>query len=401
MFQFTLDLTAASKTFLALSPFNFHAPNNEGIVSLEDIDEDKKSEAASLTFSQHTKINNNVSAYLGKLFEQNKDKLSYINKTIPEGCDSKCILDKVNNGEWADIELGAWKLKGDNAKKVLEAAVKSKVNWNKSEAQMQGIISAINKSKDKTLTNTDGEVSDSIKAVNNLLNIQMSDSDVEKLNEEIKNSAKSIEEKVQKVKRIGQGNCLGRTEGGKALEDENCSGVDDGNGGSIDSSDLIDFLEEYSLSTRIDVSDSGASRATDKMKAGKRKAQENGGADPLGELYASCDRLVAAALKATKIDTSYPWGNVRAQDAYVRSHPEKWKQVNPKDRKSGDVIIWLGGGVEHTAIFGVNKAGKKMVYQASYQQYIPHKAETSDNNYDPDLMVGATMTYWRYVGKKG
>lgn len=376
-------------------------PNNEGIVSLEDIDEDKKSEAASLTFSQHTKINNNVSAYLGKLFEQNKDKLSYINKTIPEGCDSKCILDKVNNGEWADIELGAWKLKGDNAKKVLEAAVKSKVNWNKSEAQMQGIISAINKSKDKTLTNTDGEVSDSIKAVNNLLNIQMSDSDVEKLNEEIKNSAKSIEEKVQKVKRIGQGNCLGRTEGGKALEDENCSGVDDGNGGSIDSSDLIDFLEEYSLSTRIDVSDSGASRATDKMKAGKRKAQENGGADPLGELYASCDRLVAAALKATKIDTSYPWGNVRAQDAYVRSHPEKWKQVNPKDRKSGDVIIWLGGGVEHTAIFGVNKAGKKMVYQASYQQYIPHKAETSDNNYDPDLMVGATMTYWRYVGKKG
>ena len=297
--------------------------------------------------------------------------------------------------------MGAWKLKGDNAKKVLEAAVKSKVNWNKSEAQMQGIISAINKSKDKTLTNTDGEVSDSIKAVNNLLNIQMSDSDVEKLNEEIKNSAKSIEEKVQKVKRIGQGNCLGRTEGGKALEDENCSGVDDGNGGSIDSSDLIDFLEEYSLSTRIDVSDSGASRATDKMKAGKRKAQENGGADPLGELYASCDRLVAAALKATKIDTSYPWGNVRAQDAYVRSHPEKWKQVNPKDRKSGDVIIWLGGGVEHTAIFGVNKAGKKMVYQASYQQYIPHKAETSDNNYDPDLMVGATMTYWRYVGKKG
>ena len=85
----------------------------------------------------------------------------------------------------------------------------------------------------------------------------------------------------------------------------------------------------------------------------------------------------------------------------MRSHPEKWKQVNPKDRKSGDVIIWLGGGVEHTAIFGVNKAGKKMVYQASYQQYIPHKAETSDNNYDPDLMVGATMTYWRYVGKKG
>ena len=389
--------------FQVYGPTSFkYDPNGEGIASLEEIEDDKKSELASLTFSQHTKINNNVSAYLGKLFEQNKDKLAYINKEIPEGCDSKCILDKVNSGEWADIELGAWKLKGDNAKKVLEASIKSKTNWNKSETQMEGIISAINKSKDKTLTNTDGEPVESIKAVNNLLNINMSDSDVEKLSENVKSSAKAIEEKVQKVKRIGQGNCLGRIEGGKALEDENCSGLDDGNGGSIDSSDLIEFLEEYSLANKISTpGQTGEAQATDKMKAGKRKAEEAGGVDPYKGLFSSCDRLVAAALKATKIDTSYPWGGVVAQDQYLRSHPDKWKQVKPEDRKSGDVIVWLGGGVEHTAIYGVNKAGKKMVYQASFQDYLPHKAETSDRNYDPDFMVGATMTYWRFVGKKG
>ena len=389
--------------FQVYGPTSFkYDPGNEALTSLEEIEDDKKAEIASLTFSQHTKINNNVSSYLGKLFEKNKDKLAYINKTIPEGCDSKCILDKVNSGEWADIELGAWKLKGDNAKRVLEASIKSKTNWNKSETQMEGIISAINKSKDKTLTNVDGEVSDSIKAVNNLLNISMTDAEVEQMNEEVKSSAKSIEDKVEKVKRIGQGNCLGRTEGGKAIEDENCSGLDDGNGGSIDSSDLIEFLEEYAVSDKISTPGStGESQATDKMKAGKRKAEAAGGTDPYTGLYSSCDRLVAAALKATKIDTSYPWGGVVAQDQYLRSHPEKWKQVRPEDRKSGDVIVWLGGGVEHTAIYGVNKAGKKMVYQASFQDYLPHKAETSDRNYDPDFMVGATMTYWRFVGKKG
>ena len=94
--------------FQVYGPTSFkYDPGNEALTSLEEIEDDKKSEIASLTFSQHTKINNNVSAYLGKLFEKNKDKLAYINKTIPEGCDSKCILDKVNSGEWADIELGA------------------------------------------------------------------------------------------------------------------------------------------------------------------------------------------------------------------------------------------------------------------------------------------------------
>ena len=383
--------------FQVYGPTSFkYDPGNEALISLEEIEDNKKSEIASLTFSQHTKINNNVSAYLGKLFEKNKDKLTYINKTIPEGCDSKCILDKVNSGEWADIELGAWKLKGENAKRVLEASIKSKTNWNKSETQMEGIISAIctfNTKINCLIFNI---------YVNNLLNISMSDAEVEQINEEVKSAAKSIEDKVEKVKRIGQGNCLGRTEGGKAIEDENCSGLDDGNGGSIDSSDLIEFLEEYALSEKILTAGSaGASQATDKMRAGKRKAEEAGGTGPCTGLFSSCDRLVAAALKATKIDTSYPWGGVVAQDQYLRSHPEKWKQVKPEDRKSGDVIVWLGGGVEHTAIYGVNKAGKKMVYQASFQDYLPHKAETSDRNYDPDLMVGATMTYWRFVGKKG
>ena len=63
---------------------------------------------------------------------------------------------------------------------------------------MEGIISAINKSKDKTLTNTDGEPVESIKAVNNLLNINMSDSDVEKLSENVKIFCKSNRRKSSK-----------------------------------------------------------------------------------------------------------------------------------------------------------------------------------------------------------
>lgn len=144
-----------------------------------------------------------------------------------------------------------------------------------------------------------------------------------------------------------------------------CSGDSSG----MDMSSLAEFAvsiaypwEEYNKSY-VTSDTYGKNIATKAYKEAKALAEKNGGKDPMGDLFASCDRFVATILKATKADVDVPWGSTTEQYAYFSKSP-KWEKVSCKDRKPGDVIITTTNG--HVMMYVGNINGKDSLSSASY-----------------------------------
>lgn len=163
----------------------------------------------------------------------------------------------------------------------------------------------------------------------------------------------------------GSGGGFGKSSGSVA----NCTG-----GGNVDVGEIIQLAIDISYP----MSDYSSSRLTcgpgydgcgkPESKSGyvqaKEIAEQNGGKDPLGALFASCDRLVATLLKATKKDVDIPWGSTYNQASYLESSP-KWQKISCTDRKPGDVLIVPG---KHIMMYLGQVEGQDSLASASYRE---------------------------------
>lgn len=86
-----------------------------------------------------------------------------------------------------------------------------------------------------------------------------------------------------------------------------------------------------------------------------------------GELYASCDRVVATIVKNT-LDPEFSWGGVSTIDEYFIGNPEKWEQIKTAEEvEPGDVFILnQGPGREHLAFYIGDYEGTDSIVQGSW-----------------------------------
>ena len=83
--------------------------------------------------------------------------------------------------------------------------------------------------------------------------------------------------------------------------------------------------------------------------------------NPNGPGMADCGGFVATVMRASGADTNYPAGGTANQEAYVRSHPDKYdildkvEAIKSPDVKPGDILIVNqgsgDGGLGHTYIY--------------------------------------------------
>lgn len=164
----------------------------------------------------------------------------------------------------------------------------------------------------------------------------------------------------------GGGQSIGSGESGDVAS---CTGDD---GGSVDTSEIIKLALEISYSTAeysksnvtcpSGLNGCGKSASKPGYIKAKEIAEKNGGKDPLGDLFASCDRLVATLLKATKKDVDFPWGSTTQQASYLASS-SKWTRISCSARKPGDVLIVPD---KHVMLYVGKVAGADSLASASY-----------------------------------
>lgn len=124
----------------------------------------------------------------------------------------------------------------------------------------------------------------------------------------------------------------------------------------------------------------------------KRMVEEKTGADPLPELLASCDRLVATMVRLTGIDEKFPYGNAIGQVNYMKAHPD-WQQVSCQDRQPGDVF----GREGHIMIYvGETSDGPDTMVSASHKHRTAHMSTLTCSG---DLFHGDAISVpgWRKV----
>lgn len=139
----------------------------------------------------------------------------------------------------------------------------------------------------------------------------------------------------------------------------------------------------------------GINKAKPEYKEAKTKAQQVGGADPMAELYASCDRFVATVVKLT-MDPGIPWGSTSTQQAYLASSP-KWQQYTRKsEAQPGDVWVTRTNG--HIIFYVGDYKGQDTIAHASYLDRV---ASLDPASYlDENLVDQGGRSYYgyRYIG---
>ena len=123
----------------------------------------------------------------------------------------------------------------------------------------------------------------------------------------------------------------------------------------------------------------------------KRMVEEETGRDPISNLLASCDRLVATFVRLTGMDTNFPYGHTGAQVNYMNSNPG-WSQVSCQNKQPGDVF----GRDGHIMIYVGIIDGKETMVSASIGTRSAHMSNISCSG---DLFRGDNMTVpgWRKV----
>lgn len=309
-----------------------------------------------------------------------------------EGCDASCQLERIDKS----VSVGAWKVSGLAAQKTFQNAVIMNLPYTDSRVQLTSMRDVYREHVDK-ITVAEDETDLYTQQVNELYGIHPKNS------KELLSKTKDIQVKVDKIisafmPRTGLKN--GRIKGANNLDGSSSST------GSIDTSDMIAFLESFCLDHKVTVGfTTGEAEATDNMKKAKQQAEERGGKDD-GRWYASCDRLVATAYKGMNIDPQIPWGGALVIGNYLASHTDKWKEVTDEKRESGDVLVYRENGCHHVALYGVNAKGEKMLYQAShygggYPGYLPMKTPVKDENVNDLDYMHSKCHYYRFIGKKG
>lgn len=114
-----------------------------------------------------------------------------------------------------------------------------------------------------------------------------------------------------------------------------------------------------------------------------------------GELYASCDRVVATILKNT-LDPEIPWGNVAAQEAYFDSTPEKYQEImTPEETQPGDIfLINQGAGNEHIVFYIGDYEGTDSIVQGSWNTEVA----IIKNAYVKQDMGAGRYRAFRFIG---
>lgn len=180
---------------------------------------------------------------------------------------------------------------------------------------------------------------------------------------------------MEKFERAGDPHMENRTTAAKAFLTTYNGGYSGATGGSclmakgnINTSDAVQLAISMSLPTaaesKVSPSDPhGVSLAKAEYKAGKAAAQKKGGADPMPDLYASCDRFVATVIKNTT-DPGIPWGSTSEQQSYLSSSPKWQKYTKKSEARPGD--IWVTRTNGHIIFYVGNYQGRDTIAHASY-----------------------------------
>lgn len=170
--------------------------------------------------------------------------------------------------------------------------------------------------------------------------------------------------------------------------------------GSVNTSDAVQLAISISTPTAaesyVSPGDSyGSAMAKAEYKAAKALAQEKGGADPMPDLYASCDRFVATVVKNTT-DPGIPWGSTTEQQNYLSNSPKWQKYTKKSDAQPGD--IWVTQTNGHIIFYVGNYQGKDTIAHASYLDRVA--ALDYAHYLDENLVDQGGRAYYgyRYIG---
>lgn len=110
----------------------------------------------------------------------------------------------------------------------------------------------------------------------------------------------------------------------------------------------------YTTGSRTPAYTKALNKAFPKYK--KRRARYQTGA--------SCSVFVATTIRASGYDTSFPASKYLQ---YLKSHPDKWKEVSYTKAKAGDIFYYdtSGASGNHILIYGGYQNGKYLWYQAN------------------------------------
>jgi hypothetical protein len=212
---------------------------------------------------------------------------------------------------------------------------------------------------------------------------------------------------MEKFERAGIPHMKNRTDAAKAFLETYNGGYSGSTGGSclmakgnINTSDAVQLAISMSVPTAaesyVSPGDShGAGMAKAEYKAGKAKAQEKGGADPMPDLYASCDRFVATVVKNTS-DPGIPWGSTTEQQSYLSSSPKWQKYTKKSEAQPGD--IWVTKTNGHIVFYVGNYQGRDTIAHASYLDRVA--ALDYASYLDENLVDQGGRPYYgyRYIG---
>lgn len=169
---------------------------------------------------------------------------------------------------------------------------------------------------------------------------------------------------------------------------------------ALDTSEAVQLAVSMSWPTvpqsRVSAGDvNGVSVAKPEYLQGKMEAQKVGGADPMPDLYASCDRFVATVVKLT-MDPDIPWGATLHQQQYLANSP-KWQRYEKKsEAKPGD--IWITKISGHVLMYVGEVDGKDSIAHASYHD---RTAAIDTAGYLNDNLVdlgGRAYYGYRFIG---
>jgi hypothetical protein len=107
----------------------------------------------------------------------------------------------------------------------------------------------------------------------------------------------------------------------------------------------------------------GMQESTDGYRQARIIAEQRTTADPIRNLFSSCDRFVATMLRATGVDPNFPWGYTGTQWNYLNQSP-LWRRVSCQERQAGDVVITQGRG--HIVLYLGVVEGRSTFADASY-----------------------------------
>lgn len=187
------------------------APNLYGI---KDEGERTKAVAAYMNTSGINYTPTDVaSAYIGLIFNKGEN-YSYSNIDT-NGLSNEAILNKIENGD--NIELGALKFKGENAKKLLNTSIINGSDWKDTANQLSAVKAILTEERVNLGDNPDYD------AINKALGVTLSDSAKEELIEEAKKIGDELEEKDNVCQKYGDGSETSRLKLGSSCKKKRSS----------------------------------------------------------------------------------------------------------------------------------------------------------------------------------